>query len=204
MAVDGGQSVVITEEHFLAPLGIDEVDGMLPERRRELFAAIVADLEERGLVVGRPGRVTARDPSDLELRLPGTPIHVRLAAVGDAEIKEIVTLLGVFGVTSDPITSISVAGLQSVRRLVRKLHTDLGERSIVEVLKKTKPPTADSVAAALHGAPCRHPKAGCRYEADGACTISQQEVALTLDDLTKRQIVLRRSAVEPHEYKVAF
>jgi len=102
------------------------------------------------------------------------------------------------------MSSIGLTSLQALRRLVRRLHTDLGERSIVEVLRTTKPPTAAAVAASLHGAPCRHPKAGCRYYANGTCTISRQVVATTLDDLTDRQIVQRRSAVEPREYKVTF
>jgi len=201
---DDQQSVVITEEHFFGPLGIDDVEGLLPEQRRELFAALVADLASRDLVLDPPVMAGGRDTSDLELRLPGTPIHVHLAAVGDAEMKEIVMLLGIFGLTGDPGTAIGLAGLQSVRRLVRKLHTDLGERSIVEMLGKAKPPTAVAVAALLHGAACRHPKAGCRYDRDGTCSVTQRIVAATLNDLTQRQIVQRRSAVEPHEYKVAF
>lgn len=50
MAAQRPAHLTITAEHFLAPLGVPELQGGIPARRQELFAAVAAYLAERELV----------------------------------------------------------------------------------------------------------------------------------------------------------
>jgi hypothetical protein len=202
MAADPTEHVTITAEHFLGPLGMPDLSAALPDRRRELFAALVEDLAERGLVADIPRRPQSGSADEVDLRVPGTPVHVHLSAIGDMHITELVGLAAGLGLHQRGGSVITLAGLKMLSRLFSFLRTECGGRSIVEALTDAEPPTADIVVGVLHGAPCRHPRASCRYNSNGYCAISSSDVATTLDDLAKRQIVTRRNAVEPFEYSI--
>jgi hypothetical protein len=194
--------VTITPEHFIAPLGLPELRGGDPVRRRELFEAVTEYLDERGLLA-RGGEIGRPATGELPLRVPGSPVHVRLGAVKDPELREIVALLGGLGILHDVKHTITLTGLHALARLVSILRTEYGERSLVEVLRQATPPTAAAVAGILHGAPCRHPGAGCRFASGGVCAIGEHAVATTLASLADRKVVNRLNAVEPYEYAVS-
>lgn len=58
------------------------------------------------------------------------------------------------------------------------------------------------MSGVLHGGPCRHPGAGCRYAREGTCMVSTDAVATTLAGLAARSVLVRLNAVEPYEYQV--
>lgn len=197
--------LTLTDEHFLGPLGLPEPDGALPRRRRELFAALVELLDERGLVADLPEGPEGQPLGEVNLHVPGTPVHVHLSAVGDAQLNEIAgiaTGLGLLHQGGEYV--ITATGLKTLCRLFNRLRTAYGERSVVEALRTAKPPTPDGVTGLLHGAECRHPTAGCRYDTDGYCTITSSVVTDTLADLAARGVVTRHNASPPFEYNVTF
>jgi hypothetical protein len=204
MAARPGEYLTISEEHFLEPLGLPELEGALPARRRELYAAIVELLAEDGLIA----KVASGSPVTLgqeaELRIPGTPVHVHISAITEPRLNEILTMGAALDFHQKPEIPITLAGLQALWRLVTTLKTEYGERSVVEALGNAKPPSAETVTGILHGAPCRHPGKGCRYMQDGTCTIPGSAVAQTLEHLEGRGVVQRLNAVEPIEYGVTF
>jgi hypothetical protein len=202
MAAGSGEYVTVSVDHFLGPLRLPDLPGALPQRRRELYDAIVELLRADGLLVEDVVSAPASSQHDADLRIPGTPVHVHMSAIKEPHLNEIVTLLGALGLHLRGEYAITFAGLQALARLVSVLKTQYGERSVVEALGATKPPAADGVAGILHGAPCRHPGANCRYMQEGTCTISVSAVAATLSDLEGRGIVRRLNAVEPYEYAV--
>ena len=201
MADQRADRLTITAEHYLGPLNLPDLEGGVPERRQELFAAIVEYLAHRDLLEALDDRIET-DPTEVHLRIPGTPIHVRAGAVGEPELREIVTLVGGLGLVHDPITTITLTGLLALRRLVQVLKTEYGERSVVESLREAHPPTVAAVSGILHGAPCRHARAGCQFDREGICTIDLDAVAATLADLVDRNVLRRLNAVEPYEYAV--
>lgn len=201
MANRPADTLTITSEHFLAPLGLPELNGGSSERRRELFIAIVEFLATRDLLDER-ATPADRTPDELHLRVPGTPVHVRLGAIGEPELREIVALVGGLGLIDDPKTTITLTGLLALSRLVQKLRTEYGERSIVEAIKDAQPRTAAAITGILHGAPCRHPSAGCRFAVDRTCGIELDTAAATLENLVERNVLRRLNAAEPYEYAV--
>jgi hypothetical protein len=202
MAARSGEYLTISADHFLGPLGLPELRGALPQRRRELYEAIVEFLRGQGLVVDGATGAPAGAREEADLRIPGTPVHVHVSAIKEPQLNEIVTLLGGLGLHHKGGYAITLAGLQALARLFSVLKTNYGERSVVEALTDAKPPTADAVTGVLHGAPCRHPGAKCRFMEDGTCTISRPAVATTLTDLDERGVVRRLNAVEPYEYAI--
>jgi hypothetical protein len=202
MAAGSGEYVTISADHFLGPLGLPELQGALPQRRRELYEAIVERLREQGLVVEGAAGAPVGSVQEADLRIPGTPVHVHVSAIKEPQLNEIVTLLGGLGLHHKGEYVITLAGLQALARLFTVLKTKYGERSVVEALSDAKPPTVEAVTGVLHGAPCRHPGAKCRYMEDGTCTISVPAVGTTLADLARRAVVRRRNAVEPYEYAI--
>ena len=162
---------------------------------------MAAYLSERGLV-DEPSDKFATEPDEMPLRIPGTAVHVRLGAIREPELKEIIALVGGLGLLHEPTLAISLTSLLALARLVQVLRTEYGERSMVEALRVAQSPTAASVAGVLHGAACRHPNAGCRFALDGTCVVAGDAVAKTLADLAERGVLLRLNAVEPNEYRV--
>jgi hypothetical protein len=202
MAAGCGAYVTISADHFLGPLGLPELQGALPQRRRELYDAIVELLRKQDLVIEGTRGASAGAGDEADLRIPGTPVHVHISAVTEPQLNEIVTLLAGLGLHHKGEYAITLAGLQALARLFSVLKTKYGERSVVEALTDATPPTADGVTGVLHGAPCRHPGANCRYMQDETCTISVAAVATTLADLESRGVVRRLNAVHPHEYAI--
>lgn len=198
--------VTITAEHFFGPLGLAEPpQGTLPQRRRELFVALVELLDERGLVVRESAQPADRPLREVDLRVPGTPIHVHLGAVGDTEIQEAIAIASGLGLLHQGGEVIlTFAGLKKLLGLFSRLKTQYGERSVIEALRDARPPTADGVAGVLHGAACRHPNADCRYNESGLCAITASVVEDTLTSLAARGVVVARNAVAPIEYGVTF
>jgi hypothetical protein len=201
MAAKSRPHLTITAEHFLGPLSMPELQGGIPARRRELFAAVAAYLALQDLLE-TPDPDLIVEPDELALRIPGTAVYVKLSAVGDPQLKEIIALLGGLGLLHEPKTTITLTGLLTLGRLVTLLRAKYGERSIIEALREARPPTPAAVSGVLHGAPCRHLGAGCRYAQDGTCTISMDAVTTTLGDLSRRGVLIELSAVEPHEYRL--
>lgn len=201
MAARSGEYVTISPDYFLQPLGLGELRGLPPRRRRELYNAIVDYLHQQGLVREFGAAVPGGTVQEVELRVPGTPLHVHVSAIKEPQLKEIISLLGGLGLV-DHKAAFTLTGLQTLARLVSVLKTEFGERSVVEALSDVKPPTADAVAGILHGARCRHPGASCRFLFDGTCTINGPAVATTLEDLARRGIVRKLNAVAPYEYAV--
>jgi hypothetical protein len=163
--------------------------------------AIVEYLHRQGLVLELATDMPADTAQEVELRIPGTPLHVHVSAIKEPQLNEIITLFGGLGLGEHRF-AITLTGLQALGRRFSLLKSEFGERSIAEALNDAKPPTADAVAGVLHGAPCRHPRAGCRYMRDGTCTIVEPAVTGTLEDLARRGIVHRLNAVAPYEYAV--
>jgi hypothetical protein len=204
MATGSGEYVMISADHYLRPLGLPDLRGALPKRRHELFEAIVEYLRQDGLVIELPAGMPAGSAQEADLRIPGTPVHVHVSAIKQPQLNEIITLLGGLGLHErGGEYVITLAGLQALARLFSVLKTKYGERSIVEALRAAKPATAEAVTGILHGAPCRHPRASCRYMEDGTCMIPEPAVATSLADLSSRGIVLRLNAVEPYEYSLS-
>jgi hypothetical protein len=205
MAAGDPEYVTVTAEHFTEPLGLPDLADAVPERRRELFAALMEDLDERGLVADVAWR-DADNIQEVNLLIPGTPVHVHATAVNDATMVELAGLAGGLGLLHHHGGYvITLAGLRTLKRLFTRVRTEYGERSILEVLSATARPTAEAVAGELHGAPCRHANAGCRFMTDNEhCSISAAAVDTTLSSLAERQVVVRRNAVAPYEYNITF
>lgn len=201
MATGSGEYIVISADHFLGPLGLPELPGALPQRRRELYEAIVEYLQHGGRIIERAKGTPTGSAQEADLRIPGTPVHVHVSAIKEPHLNEIITLLAGLGLHEQGGEyALTFAGLQALARLFSVLKTEYGERSIVEALRAVKPATADAVTGVLHGAPCRHPPAKCRFMQDGTCTILEPAVTTILADLASRGVVRRLNAVEPYEY----
>ena len=197
----------LTPDTFLNVLGLREVEQQLRgvDQREALFKLTVAFLKERAL----PAEVLPNNASlaEFPLRVPGTAVVVRLS--GSVQ-QEVAALLGVAGYLLGSgmldAKSVTLVGVMALLTRLRKLRTDFGERSIVDVLGEVDRKTARNVASLLYGKPCRYPRSNCRYRAPNGehCIIGLNQVEATLNDLVERNILRRLTAAEPTEFTVVF
>lgn len=197
------RQVVLTPDSFLGSLGLSSLEHRLrdPAQRDLLFRLAVDFLKDHVPPAHSPKTDIAIN--ELPLKVPGTSIVVRLGKLEQGELEKLLVLaLYVAGTGSIDVKSVTVAGLVALRDRVDRLRKEYGESSIFDVLGEVDRPTIRDVTLALHGKPCRYPKADCRFRNhDGEeCSISKDQVEKTVEDLVVRRILRRRNAVDPYEY----
>lgn len=192
---------VITPETYLDALGLDVPTGTLvePHHRAALYELVVEFLDDHGGV----SHVDAQKGVGLEMRVPGSAVHVRVGLPTVDELKVFAMLAAVIlGADVDP-QALTAAGLVSLRQRLAKTDARFGERSVVDAVLELKRATAADITLALYGKPCRHPAAKCRYLRGDTCGIGLQAAEALAEDLSARQILRRLTAASPAEYRVA-
>jgi len=212
--------VILSRETFVRQLDLERVVDAVgsPAELERLYDITSEWLRQEGHATP----VAAGDGgSEMNLKLPGLPIHVRLSAPTRDEIELFVTagvmLLG--AMRADPGT-LGVGAVVALLTRVRLLRARYGELCLVEAIGELKRPTARNICASLLGKPCRRPKANCQFHQDGdpngdpggsetdsrrgTCGFALEPVQITIGALEERKIIRRLNAVDPAEYGVVF
>lgn len=193
----------MSRDSFLEPLGAGGVSAKVrsPQERDALFDLTVEFFDQRGLIESEsPGREEVG--AELPLKVPGAPITVRLSKPTSEELAGLLAVaVAVFG-GGIPPGSFGVNALHALARRIRRLRTEYGETSIVEGVQEAKPPTCEQITLVLHGHPCRHPDAGCRFmdAKRRVCSIEQTDVSETLAWLIDNEVIRQLNPTEPVEY----
>jgi hypothetical protein len=193
---------VITPETYLDALGIDIPAGTLtdPDHRAVLYGLVVEFLGGAGAAEPTSGEPLG---GGLEMRLMRTAVHVKLGMPTLDELKVFVMVAAVaVGAAPDP-EALTAAAVFALRQRIAKTDARFGERSVVDAVLERKRATAADVVLSLHGKPCRHPAAGCRYLDDGLCGLILEPAERVVEELTERQILKRLTAAPPPEYRIA-
>lgn len=200
------EPITLTPDSFLAALGLGDLEKRLrsAEERQALFELTIEYLKEngQGSTASLP---TSTSSSELQLKVPGVALVVRLNAPTREELVALIALAYfVFGTGGIDVRSVALAGLTGLLARMRRLRAQYGERSIIEALADLHRPTAGQITLALFGRPCRFPDADCRFMEGSSlrCAISNEDVTKIATDLVTRGLLRRLNAVEPYEFGV--
>lgn len=200
------ERVLISRDSFLEPLGLGNLAGRITGRqaRERVYELLVDYLRMAGLVEERePDQVGL---AELPLRIPGTPLTVRLAPTSQDSLE----LMGglIVAAVGHPVVgmgALTASGVLQAARRIRVSRAQFGERSVLDALAGGAQ-TAEDVVLALYNRPCRHLAAKCQFldAATGLCALGKAEASAVLDDLVAQSVVRRRNPVPPIRYSIQF
>ncbi|MEV6846400.1 hypothetical protein [Actinoplanes sp. NPDC051411] len=168
--------LIVTAETLLPALGLQDLEGLLGSAaaKRDLFGRFLERYADRATRV-KGDEHTSGKGAVLPYRIPGTRFMIDLRGLDKADVKAFVTF-GLLLAASGHVTlkDISAASLVAALSRFRKLSTELGERSVYEVVRAGQPTGVATVARQLYGRRCPYPTAACRHlsPSDGTCAIT--------------------------------
>ncbi|WP_406107544.1 hypothetical protein [Micromonospora globbae] len=198
--------VTLSPDTFLMSLGLGSVETELKsvDQRMAIFSLVRELAHARGWIVKEPSASVATS-ADLPFRIPGTAYTVRLSQPASEEIAALVaTAFLLIGDGEVDTQTIAVGAIMALTARIKKLNVDEGERSVIDVLQRLRPPTAAAITLALHGRPCRYPESACRFREpdNGRCAITVTQASATAEALYARNILRHVNAAEPFEYAI--
>lgn len=198
---------VITRDNFIHVLQLPDIQQKLKERSEidHLYNALLEFLTSEGALTD-----TLQDQTqlrELAIRIPGTPVHVRLSGVLRDKLEDFVALYLILSGVAEgnwvKITASVVIGLANKVSILRK---HLGERCVVESLGEVSPRDDKSICLNLFGKRCRYPQSHCQFmkQDNLICQFELEAVSITLESLEKRKILKKETNVKPFIWSIVF
>lgn len=204
------RELTISQETFLKALGVNRVESSIHSEvaMRKLYELTSEYLIATG--AAKPVDEARGRTTELPLKLPGLPIHVRLSAPSKEELTDFINagmiILAVARGDIQAVTGVTIGAVMSLMTRTQLLRAKYGEVCLVEAVAECKRPTQGNVCQVLYGNPCRRPNIGCQFheEKTSKCLFELAKVKSTLQDLEQKKIIKRLNAVNPAEYGVVF
>lgn len=196
---------VITRDTFLDQLGLTELSSKIRDRREgdRIYEAVLDFLQAEDAL--DPRDASMGQVRELNLMIPGTPLHVRLTS----ELKEklnglMIIALILLGVGQGVWPTVGTAVLAGLVAKITRLRKEYGELCIAESLGEIAKRSDESICVNLYGRPCRYPSAKCQFmKSEGqTCLFGLAQIRQTLTALETKDILRRENSVEPFIWKI--
>ncbi len=192
--------VAITREDFFGQLDLKEYQKRFKgsDSLDHLYRSVLDFLADDGsMMETRADEIQYRE---LAIRIPGTPVHVRLSGLLRDKIADFIALyLVLSGIEQGnwpKITASAVVELMGRCRILRKKY---GERCVVYSLGEISHRTSKEICLNLYGKDCRYKDAGCQFETQKArlCKFELEDIRKTMEYLEDKKILKKENSVEP-------
>lgn len=199
--------IVITRDNFLHVLQLSDVQQNFKDRSEidQLYKVLLDFLmAEKALKDIPEDQIHFRE---IALRIPGTPIHIRLSGVLRERLEDFIALyLILTGLAEGNWVKITASVIIGLIGKVASLKKDLGERCIIDSLGEIKQRTDREICINLFGRECRYPTANCQFmkQDEPVCQFEPNALRITLEALEKRQILKKENNVEPFIWGIVF
>jgi hypothetical protein len=202
----------VTRDNFLRIIGFHESPERFGSRTEidDFYKLTVAFLKtQKGTIEHLEFSNSPSDSRFLMMMIPGTSLHINLTQPLKDTLSDFVFAFFVLkGFADGDYKAITLAAIAKCMTRISILRKNLGERCLAEVIQSKICCSIDDMFNILNEQGCRYPEACCvfthfskKYKRN-TCKIQNIQIAQTLQEMEKKNIVRKENNVEPYEWGI--
>lgn len=148
---------------------------------------------------------TVSNNHELEMRIPGTVIHVQLTGLLKSKLQDIVAIYLILSGASDGNwVKLTVGIIIAFLDRVKKLKIERGELCIIETLSKTYNRSSEGDCIKLFGNKCLYPSSMCQFmkSESKTCQFDESSIKSTMMFLKEKKILKQQNAIDPIQWAI--
>lgn len=138
--------------------------------------------------------------SELAIRIPGTPVHVKLSGLLRDKVTDFIAIyLVLSGIEQGNWLKITASAVVELMGRCKILRKKFGERCIVYSLGEVSHRTIKEICLNLYGKDCRYKNAGCQFNTkkNNLCNFELDAIKETVEYLECKKILKKENSAEP-------